>query len=175
MDNYFFNSDGLVEVLLDKDSLIKHQVIANDRNYWIDKPTTRGFNDCCNEFWNVSTYVVKGLARKEILFAIDHLNEIARPILLRMMAWQIGSEKRYNFSLGKNYKFINRYLPNEDWEALLSTFSENGYHEVWESLFTCYELFRKYSKNVANSLGYKYPDYDEAITKYTFNIYNSLN
>lgn len=174
VEDYFAKSDGLVEVLLDKDTFIQNEMIADDRQYWIRKPTAREFDDCCNEFWMVSTYVVKGLARKEILFAIDHLNEIARPNLLRMMAWQIGSEQGYTFSVGKNYKFINRYLSNEDWEALLSTYSENGYQEMWQSLFTSYELFRKYSKAVAESLGYKYPDYDEVITKYTAKIYNSL-
>lgn len=174
VEDYFANSDGLVEVLLDKDTLINFEVIASDHHYWIKKPTAREFDDCCNEFWNVSTYVVKGLARKEILFAIDHLNEIARPNLLRMMAWQFGFEQGYSFSVGKNFKFINRYLPKEDWDALLSTYSENGYPNMWQSLFTCYELFRKYSKAVAEGLGYTYPDYDEAITKYTEKIYGSL-
>lgn len=172
---YFTNSDGLVGVLLDKDNLIKHELTANDRQYWIKKPTAKEFDDCCNEFWMVSTYVVKGLARKEILFAIDHLNEVARPNLLRMMAWRIGSKQGYDFSVGKNYKFINRYLSEEDWGKLLSTYSENGYQEMWQSLFICYELFRTYSKAVSESLGYKYPDYDKAITKYTESIYTSLS
>lgn len=174
VDSYFANSDGLVEVLLDKDALVRHKVIATDQNYWIKKPTATEFDDCCNEFWNVSTYVVKGLARKEILFAIDHLNEIARPNLLRMMAWRIGSEQGYTFSLGKNYKFIDQYLPHEDWQVLLSSYSMNGYHEMWQALFTCFELFRTYSKTVASNLGYNYPDYDKAITKYTLDIYRSL-
>ena len=64
-----------MEVLLDKDGS-SNEMVANDRHYWIKKPTEREFDDCCNEFWMVSTYVVKGLARKEILFAIDHLNEL---------------------------------------------------------------------------------------------------
>lgn len=173
-EDYFTDSDGLVEVLLDKDTLVRNEAIATDRQYWIKKPTARAFDDCCNEFWMVSTYVVKGLARKEILFAIDHLNEIARPNVLRMMAWAIGSEHGYAFSLGKNYKFINRYLPDEDWDTLLSTYSQDGYRNMWASLFVCYELFRKYSKAVAETLGYPYPDYDEAITKYTDQVYSSL-
>ncbi|MFS0661054.1 aminoglycoside 6-adenylyltransferase [Niallia alba] len=175
VDDYFLNSDGLVEVLLDKDSLVKNDVIPSDRKYWIKKPTAREFDDCCNEFWLVSTYVVKGLARKEILFAIDHLSEIARPNLLRMMSWQIGLERGFDFSTGKNYKIINHYLPIEDWEKLLSTCSQGSYTNMWEALFTCYELFRKYSKSVAEDIGYRYPDYDEAITEYTKNIYKSLN
>jgi aminoglycoside 6-adenylyltransferase len=175
VEDYFFNNDGLVKVLLDKDSLVENDIIPSDRKYWIKKPTVREFDDCCNEFWWVSTYVVKGLARKEILFAIDHLNEIARPNLLRMMSWQVGLEKGYSFSVGKNYKFIDSYLPQEDWETLLTTYSEGSYSNMWQSLFTCYDLFRKYSKSLAEDLGYKYPDYDESISKYTQNIYKSLN
>lgn len=174
-DEYFAGSDGLVEVLLDKDGLVKREVRPSDRQYWIQKPTAREFDDCCNEFWMVSTYVVKGLARQEILFAIDHLNEIARPNLLRMMSWQIGTEKGFSFSVGKNYKFIDRYLPPEDWEKLLSTYAEQGYANMWQSLLTCYELFRKYSKMVSASLGYDYPDYDAAITGYTERIYAKSN
>lgn len=174
-DEYFAGSDGLVEVLLDKDGLVKKKVRPSDRQYWIQKPTAQEFDDCCNEFWMVSTYVVKGLARQEILFAIDHLNEIARPNLLRMMSWQIGAEKGYSFSVGKNYKFIDRHLPPEDWEKLLSTYAEHGYADMWKSLFTCYELFRKYSKRVAANLGYDVPDYDEAITGYTERIYAKSN
>lgn len=173
-ENYFAQSDGLVQVLLDKDALLPKDVTANDRQYWIKRPTAGEFDDCCNEFWMVSTYVVKGLARQEILFAIDHLHGIARPNLLRMMAWQIGAEQGYTFSLGKNYKFIHRYLPKEDWEQLLSTYSQSGYPAMWHSLFTCYALFRKYSTAVSVSLGYQYPDYDAAITKYTERIYASL-
>ncbi|MBE9917245.1 aminoglycoside 6-adenylyltransferase [Paenibacillus donghaensis] len=174
VEDYFAGSDGLVEILLDKDGLIQNKAAASDRQYWIRKPTAREFDDCCNEFWMVSTYVVKGLARKEILFAVDHLNEIARPNLLRMMSWQIGAERDYSFSVGKNYKFIDRYLPQEDWQTLLSTYSGNSYPNMWQSLFTCYELFRKFSKAVGERLGYEYPHYDAAITKYTENIYNSL-
>ncbi|WP_400163626.1 aminoglycoside 6-adenylyltransferase [Brevibacillus sp. TJ4] len=171
VEDYFAKSDGLVEVLLDKDLRIEREVIADDRQYWIQKPTARQFDDCCNEFWMVSTYVVKGLARKEILFAIDHLHGIARPNLLRMMAWQIGAERGYTFSVGKNSKFLDRYLPREDWDKLLSTYEQNGYAQTWQSLFTCQALFRKYAKAVSESLGYEYPDYDEAITAYTQNVY----
>ncbi|KAF1679527.1 aminoglycoside 6-adenylyltransferase AadK [Bacillus sp. SKDU12] len=173
-EGYFAKNDGLVEVLLDKDAFITNKVIPNDRQYWIKKPTAREFDDCCNEFWMVSTYVVKGLARKEILFAIDHLNEIVRPNLLRMMAWHIASQQGYTFSMGKNYKFMKRYMSNKEWEELMTTYSVNGYQQMWKSLFTCYALFRKYSKAVSESLGYKYPDYDEGITKYTEGIYSSL-
>ena len=170
-DDYFNSSDGLVEILLDKDGLVKEEVIPTDQKYWIKKPTAREFDDCCNEFWWVSTYVTKGLARKEILFAIDHLQDHVRPNLLRMMSWYIGLEKGFAFSLGKNYKFIHQHLQKEDWEMLLSTYNMGSYTDMWQALFTCHDLFRKYSKEVAVTLGYMYPNYDKEITKYIQNIY----
>lgn len=175
VEAYFVGSDGLVEVLLDKATLVPDGVVPVDRQYWINKPSAREYDDCCNEFWMVLTYVLKGLARKEILFAIDHLHEVARPNLLRMMAWHIGTEHGYAFSVGKNYKFIDRYLIEEDWDLLLSTYAESSYPSMWQSLFTCCELFRKYSKAVAKHHGYAYPDYDRAITTYMKGIYDSLS
>jgi aminoglycoside 6-adenylyltransferase len=91
-----------------------------------------------------------------------------------MMSWDIGAEQGFSFSLGKNYKFIERYLPEQDWQKLLSTYSESSYENMWQSLFTCHELFRKYAKAVSKKLGYPYPNYDEVITKYTEEIYHSL-
>lgn len=174
LEHYFLNSDGLVEVLLDKDSIIKNKIEPTDKKFHIKKPSAKEFDDCCNEFWIVSTYVIKGLARKEILFAIDHLNEIARPNLLRMIAWNIGIENNFSLSIGKNYKYIQKYLDKNDWDQLLYTFAENSYENMWQSLFNCYDLFRKYSKLVANKLNYEYPEYDEQITNYTQKIYHSL-
>ena len=117
---------------------------------------------------------MKGLARQELLFAIDHFHDYVRPNLLRMMSWYIGFERGFDFSLGKNNKFIERYLPEEDWRLLLSTYQQNDYEKMWQSLFTCFSLFRKYSKAVAAQLGCDYPDYDDAITNYTNDIYREI-
>lgn len=174
IDEYFRISDGLVEVLLDKDKRIGKEIVATDRQYWIQKPSARAFDDCCNEYWMVSTYVTKGLLRSELLYAIDHLNEILRPNLLRMMSWLIGAERGYHFSVGKNYKYLDKYLPSKDWETLLSTFAMNSPESLERSLSTCHELFRRYSSAVAERLGYTIPDYDEAVSKYTELVRNAL-
>lgn len=105
-EDYFTQSDGLAEILLDKDDRINSKMIASDEQYHIKKPTPGEFDDCCNEFWMVSTYVIKGLMRKEILFALDHMNDILRPNVLRMIAWNIGIEHQFSLSVGKNYKYI---------------------------------------------------------------------
>ena len=162
----YLTRDKLVKIMLDKDNMIKTEIVPTDEDYYIKCPTERKFDDCCNEFWNVATYVSKGLLRGEILFAIDHMNEVLRHELLRMISWYVGTEKGFNFSLGKNYKFLDKHISNELWDNLLNTYSMSSYEEMWKSFDLCLCLFKKISKKVADSLGYNYPDYDENVTKY---------
>ena len=168
----YISRDKLLTILLDKDKIIKNYPTPTDIDYHVKKPSAAEFNDCCNEFWWVSTYVVKGLCRKEILFALDHLNQIVRHELLRMISWKVGIMTKFSLSVGKNYKYIRNYIDEEIWNSILSTYRLDSYEHVWESLFTCLELFRDVSKDVAQRLGYVYPDYDDKITKYIQTIYN---
>ena len=104
----YLNGDGLREILLDKDGRVEEKPTPTDKEYHIQKPGARSFDDCCNEFWNITIYVVKGLCRRELLFAIDLL-AMMRNELLRMLSWQVGSAYGFTFSVGKNYKFIGQY------------------------------------------------------------------
>ena len=165
-DDYFSKSDGLVKVLLDKDEVTNPNITPSDRKYWVKKPSEREFDDCCNEFWWVSTYVVKGLCRKEILFAIDHLNQIVRYELLRMITWKVGIDTDFKLSVGKNHKFLKRYVSDELWKTLMTTYDLSSYEKVWESLSICQKLFREVSKEIAKLLSFEYPAYDENITRY---------
>ena len=140
-------------------------------HYHVRKPSAREYDDCCNEFWNVTPYVIKGLCRKEILFAIDHFNQIVRHELLRMISWKVGIETGFKLSVGKNYKFIERYISEDLWEKLLSTYRMDSYENIWEALFLCHQLFRAVSGEVAERLHYAYPEYDRNITKYTRDMY----
>lgn len=164
--DYFQNSDGLVEVLLDKDNLIQEPVIASDRKYHIQKPSNQFFDDCCNEFWFTATYVAKGLARKEILFAIDIMNGPFRPNLLTMLRWQVGIETSFSLSIGKSDKFLKKYVSDDTWNTLLSTYDMASYEKMWDALYASFELFRETSRHVAGTLGYRYPDYDEKVSRY---------
>ncbi len=169
--DHYLDGDKLIKVLMDKDSRIQRDVVPSDIDYHVKKPTMREYDDCCNEFWNVTPYVVKGLCRKEILFAIDHLNQILRYELLRMISWKVGIETGFSLSVGKNFKFMDQYISEELWNRLLSTYRMDSYEAVWGSLFACHELFREAAKEVAKRLGYEYPGYDENVTRYSKDMY----
>ncbi len=170
LDDYL-NGANLIKVLIDKDCRIKRDIVPTDIDYHVRKPSAREYDDCCNEFWHVTPYVVKGLCRKEILFAIDHLNQILRFELLRMMSWKGGIETGFTLSVGKNYKFLDKYIPEDLWNRLLSTYRMDSYENVWKSLFICHQLFREVSKEVAELLGFDYPEYDKKVIGYVNDMY----
>lgn len=97
--------------------------------------------------------------------------QIVRHELLRMISWKVGIETGFKLSVGKNYKFIDRYISEDLWKRLMSTYRMDSYKNVWDALLLCLQLFREVSGEVAESLHYNYPEYDKNITKYTMEMY----
>lgn len=156
--------DKLVKVLLDKDGLIPTLPDSTDRDYWVKKPSQKSFEDCCNEFWWVSTYVAKGLWRNEILYAHDHL-QLVRKMLLQMIEWKVGVETNFSVSIGKNGKYLDRYLDDKTWYELLKTYPTAETNEIWKALQMMTALFDEVSLEVANQSQFNYPPFDTSIVK----------
>lgn len=165
LDKYL-KHDKLLRILLDKDGRVGAPPEPSDEDYHVKKPTAQMFDDCCNEFWWVSTYVVKGLCRREILFAIEHLNSYVRPMLMQMLAWQVGTETEFALSVGKAYKYLDKYVSEETMQQFLASCENGSYEQVWSALFICFSLFRESSAVVAQRLGFAYPAYDKNVTAY---------
>jgi aminoglycoside 6-adenylyltransferase len=158
-------TDSLMKVLLDKDGLIPPLPKASDADYWVQKPSADFVDDCCNEFWWLSTYVAKGLCRHEFLYAAHHL-ELMREQLLQMLSWDVGLDTNFSLSVGKSYKYLERYVNKDTWRLLLRTFDMKSETNLWGALHAALALFRSASKDVSSRLGYKYPNYDEKVTAY---------
>ncbi|MFE4573434.1 aminoglycoside 6-adenylyltransferase [Paenibacillus chitinolyticus] len=152
----YSREDKLTVILLDKDNDLPALPPPTDEDYWVQRPDAQRFADCCNEFWWVSTYVAKGLWRQEILYAIDHVN-LVRAMLLKMMEWKVGMDTGFSLSIGKNGKFLKRYLDEESWNKLLSTYENGDYEQVWNALYVTGELFEPIALQVAAEFGYTYP------------------
>ena len=87
------------------------------------------------------------------------------------MSWKVGIKTEFSLSVGKNYKYINKYIDEDLWNRLLSTYRMDSYENIWKSLFICHQLFREVSKEVAVLLGFDYPEYGKNITRYTEDMY----
>ena len=116
-----FKPDSLTNLWLDKDGLFAQLPASSDQDYHIKKPTEKEFLDTCNEFWWVSTYVVKALLRDEIIYAKHLLETIVRPMFMRVIEWKLGIENEFAVSLGKPGRFLKIYLPGDLYQKVLLT------------------------------------------------------
>ncbi|HNX46049.1 MAG: aminoglycoside 6-adenylyltransferase [Anaerolineaceae bacterium] len=167
----YLASDRMMVILLDKDGLVGDLPVPTDRDYWIQPPDAKAYDDCSNEFWWVNPYVAKGLARDEILYAAWHLERCVRVELLTMLGWKVGCEVGFKRSLGKQYKYLKPYLSPEEWSLLMRTYRLDTAGNVWQALFAAQALFRLSAKRVAEALGFDYPPYDGKVSAYVQIIY----
>jgi len=160
-------ADSLTVVLLDKDHLIPELPPPSDRDYLPQKPTAKLFDDCCNEFWWVSTYVAKGLWRDELTYTKQTLDVFVREQLIKMLVWYVGVQTDFQKSPGKMGKYFKECLEPEIWRQLESTYADSESEHIWESLFVMGDLFRQTGRYVAKYFGFHYPEQDDRnVTNY---------
>ena len=132
--------DKLIKILLDKDNLLQKNNSVSEASYWISKPYQKLFDECINEFYWVSTYVMKGIWRNELLYLIDHLN-ICRRMLLLMLAWDKGYKFDFQVNFGKSFKYLPNYLGSNKNSELTSTYPHLNTNEIKEALYKMTEMF----------------------------------
>ncbi|HRD68985.1 MAG TPA: aminoglycoside 6-adenylyltransferase [Legionella sp.] len=136
-------------LLLDKDNLIKPFDKPSDKDYLPKPPTSKEFFDCCNEFLWVSTYVAKGIRRKQLTYAKYVAEQVVKEELLKMITWYIGLKTDFKWSLGGYGKYIEQYLEPKIWAKLLNTYVDADYNNMWDGLFTMCELFNELAVKVS--------------------------
>jgi aminoglycoside 6-adenylyltransferase len=165
LNYYFEEADSLLKVLLDKDNICPLINEPSDIDFHVKKPSEDFLDNCCNEFWHLSTYVTKGLCRNEFLYAVKHL-DLMREQMLVMVSWEVGIETSFSLSVGKAYKYLNKYIAEETWETIIKTYKNDTIDAVWDSLITCCNLFQKVTNYVSKELKYKCPEYNKSVIKY---------
>ena len=133
----------------------------NLERYWTSPATETNFVKSCNEFWWVSAYVVKGICRKQVIYATDHLYGICQQELLKILAWQVASD-RGKVDIGKNYKYLFQYLPAEKEKELSNLLDFSSLDKITQSLFATMQLFHQEAQSFAQKLGF---DYDKEVAE----------
>ena len=148
------DSEAGFRVLKDENGLFEAYQ-PNAKRYWTAPPSEEEFVASCNEFWWVSAYVVKGIRRNQLIYATDHLYGICQQELLKILAWQVASDKGI-VDIGKNYKHLFHYLPAElekDFSALLDL---SSLEKISQSLFATMNVFDREAQILAQKLGFAY-------------------
>ena len=133
----------------------------NLERYWIHPATETDFKNSCNEFWWVSAYVVKGICRNQIIYAIDHLYGICQQEFLKILAWQVASA-RGKVDIGKNYKYLFQYLPAEKEKEFSNLLDFSSIEKLSQSLLATMQLFHREAQRLAQKLGF---DYDKEVAE----------
>ena len=133
----------------------------NPQRYWTSPASEIEFEKACNEFWWVSAYVVKGICRKQLLYATDHLYGICQQELLKVLAWQVAADKR-TIDIGKNYKYLFNYLPAEKEKEFLNLLDFSNVEKLTQALFATMQLFHQEAQSLANKMGF---DYDKEVAE----------
>ena len=146
--------------LEDKKGLFEYYSPSPQR-FWTNPASAIDFENACNEFWWVSAYVVKGICRNQIIYAIDHLYGICQQEFLKILAWQVASA-RGKVDIGKNYKYLFQYLPAEKEKEFSSLLDFASLDKIIQSLFATMELFHQEAQRLAQKLGF---DYDKEVAE----------
>lgn len=166
-----FTRDSLSRLLLDKDGRIEPYAEPSDSDYLTKLPTAAAFAECCNEFWWVSTYIAKGLWRRELSYAKYMYERPVRDMLLRMLQWHIGVKTEFAVDSGKCGKYFERFLEPKQWEAFVQSYPDGDYDNMWQGLETMCGLFRETAKEVARHCGFVYNSQeDERVTAHLAHV-----
>lgn len=154
------DSEAGFTVLEDPNGLFEPYSPSPQR-FWTNPASAIDFENACNEFWWVSAYVVKGICRNQIIYAIDHLYGICQQEFLKILAWQVASA-RGKVDIGKNYKYLFQYLPAEKEKEFSNLLDFSSIEKLSQSLLATMQLFHREAQRLAQKLGF---DYDKEVAE----------
>ena len=99
--------------------------------------------------------MIKGICRKQVFYVTDHLYGICQQELLKILAWQVASEKGA-VDIGKNYKYLFNYLPAEKEKEFSSLLDFASLDKIIQSLFATMQLFHQEAQSLAHKMGFDY-------------------
>ena len=158
--NEWVDSEAGFTVLVDEKGLFESYSPSPQR-FWTSPASETDFEKSCNEFWWVSAYVVKGICRKQVIYATDHLYGICQQELLKILAWQVARDRGV-VDIGKNYKYLFNYLPVEKEKEFSNLLDFSSLDKITQSLLATMQLFHQEAQYLAQKMGF---DYDKEVAE----------
>ena len=158
--NEWVDSEAGFTVLVDEKGLFESYSPSPQR-FWTSPASETDFEKSCNEFWWVSAYVVKGICRKQVIYATDHLYGICQQELLKILAWQVARDRGV-VDIGKNYKYLFNYLPVEKEKEFSNLLDFSSLDKIIQSLFATMQLFHQEAQRLAQKMSF---DYDRKVAE----------
>ena len=152
--NEWVDSEASFTVLVDDKGLFESYSSSPER-FWIHPASETDFEKTCNEFWWVSAYVVKGICRKQVIYATDHLYGICQQELLKILAWQVASDSG-KVDISKNYKYLFNYLTAEKEKEFSNLLDFSSLDKITQSLSATMQIFHQEAQSLSQKMGFEY-------------------
>jgi aminoglycoside 6-adenylyltransferase len=150
--------DAGYQVLLDKDHLTEGLRPPTYAAYIPAPPTEAEYQEVVEVFFLEATYVAKLLWRDDVIVAKHILDELMKQEHLRpMLEWHIELEQQWSVKPGPYMRRLKRWLRADLWSELESTYTGTELAANWEALFQTMRLMRRVAVEVAERMGYSYP------------------
>jgi aminoglycoside 6-adenylyltransferase len=150
--------DAGYQVLLDKDRLTEGLKPPTYAAYIPAPPTEAEYQEVVEVFFLEAIYVAKLLWRDDVLAAKHILDEGMKQEHLRpMLEWHIKTEHQWSVKPGPYMRRLKHWLRADLWSELEGTYAGAEVAANWEALFQTMRLMRRVAVEVAERMGYSYP------------------
>ena len=151
--------DAGYRVLVDKDGLTADLPAPTFRAYIPGRPDEAAYLRLVTDFLIGVPYVAKSLLRGQLLPAKWVLDfDMRFNYLIPLLEWRVECDRGWSLKTGNLGKGLQAYLPAELWAKLERTFSDADPERNWDALFAMVALFGRVAREVAERLGYAYPE-----------------
>jgi aminoglycoside 6-adenylyltransferase len=113
------------------------------------------FGFSVNEFFWVTPYVAKGLARNQIFYSLKHL-DILRAELERILDCWIGMENDFMVSVGKAKSRYEKLLPQVWYDRYKQSYCDWKLENIKKSFYLMINLYDEVTKILAKRFNFHY-------------------
>lgn len=156
------------KTLLDKDGLAMQMPPASLPPY--QPPSEQDFMVCVESFMYGTLLLAKDIRRGN-LWTVKSDNAVEQGFLLKMIEWH--ARARDGSDTWHRGEAMHTWTDADTWQQLHGCFGRFDAEDSWQALFASLELFQRLAKDVADWLGYPFPQamIDE-IDEYLHGVYS---
>ncbi|WP_461225229.1 aminoglycoside 6-adenylyltransferase [Lacticaseibacillus suihuaensis] len=114
---------------------------TNASSHWVAVPDQTALDACANEFYWCLGNAVKGVARRNLVYANEMLNRYTRPMLIDMLGFRATAQRHGQFDAGVCGKYTWETLSTAEQQALAATYNQADLTGVTASIRASLDLF----------------------------------
>jgi aminoglycoside 6-adenylyltransferase len=151
--------DAGYRVVVDKDGLTTGLPGPTFSSYIPARPDEATYRRLIIDFLIGVPYVAKSLLRGQLLPAKWVLDfDMRFNYLLPLLEWRVECDNDWSLKTGNLGTRLEAHVSTDTWSGLVGTFTDADPMANWEALFEMIALFDRVAREVADLLGYAYPE-----------------